>query len=111
MEEKHGEYFLTISGEISNGKKKEFEQTIRFVFNQLPQDCIKKELSFDDNPVGHCSFFSLWLSEKSVMKFMESEEFLLIKGAYSALGQMNNIVHGNSKELKNRDSNHLTNKK
>jgi hypothetical protein len=107
MEEKHTGHFLKISGEIPNDKKKEFEQTIRFVFNQLPQECIQRELSFDANSEGKYSVFSLWLDEHSLLKFMESEEFLLIKGAYSALGHIYSIDRGISKDLHNTNSNHL----
>src|SRR5664279_2195288 len=100
MEEKHISHFLKVSGVISNAKKKEFEQTIRFVFNQMPQECIQRDLSFDENK-GKYSVFSLWLNEHSLLKFMESEEFLLVKGAYSALGQLGSIDHGISKDLHN----------
>jgi hypothetical protein len=108
MEESHIAHFLKISGRIPNAKKKEFEQTIRFVFNQLPRECIQRELSFDINNEGQHSVFLLWLNEQSLLKFMESDEFLLIKGAYSALGAMNTITHGISNEQQIPDSNFFT---
>jgi hypothetical protein len=85
MEEKHNEHFLRISGVISNAKKKEFEQTIRFVFNQMPPECLEKNLTVDVNNENCYYFFTLWTDEKAKVKFMETNEYQLIKGAYSAL--------------------------
>jgi hypothetical protein len=85
MEEKHTGHFLKISGEISNTKKKEFEQTIRFVFNQMPQECLERNLGTDVHNENRYHFFTLWTDEKSLVKFMETDEYQLIKGAYSAL--------------------------
>jgi quinol monooxygenase YgiN len=85
MEESHIGHFLKISGEISNLKKKEFEQTIRFVFNQMPPECLEKNLTVDVNNENRYYFFTLWTDEKAKVKFMGTNEYQLIKGAYSAL--------------------------
>jgi hypothetical protein len=85
MEEKHHGHFLKISGEISNLKKKEFEQTIRFVFNQMPPECLERNLAADVYNDSLYHFFTLWTDEKSLVKFIETDEYQLIKGAYSAL--------------------------
>ena len=45
--EKNTLYFLRISGDVPQNKRKEFEQTFRFVFNQLPSECIEHSLSGD----------------------------------------------------------------
>jgi len=44
MNEKHSFYFMKMSGDIGRGKEKEFEQIIRFVFNQLPDECVERSL-------------------------------------------------------------------
>ena len=98
MQEKHMAYFLKISGGIAENKAKEFEQTIRFLFNQLPPECIERSLTEDVNNHGHYYFLSLWQNERSLRKFLESEEFQLIKGAYSALGYLEKTVHGGFEE-------------
>jgi hypothetical protein len=85
MEEIQCGKFLKISGEISHSKKKEFEQTIRFVFNQMPQECLEQNLAMDVYNENRYYFFTLWKDEKSLVKFMETNEYHLIKGAYNAL--------------------------
>lgn len=104
MDEKIICYFLKISGWVHDSKKKEFEQTIRFVFNQLPQECFQRNLTNDKNAGELYSFSSLWINERSLLKFMESQEFLLIKGAYSALGALKTVIHGIVNEQEILDS-------
>jgi len=87
-------HFLKVSGDIAGNKGKEFEQTVRFVFNQLPPECIERTLSLDIHNEGHYYFFSLWLSERSLRKFLNSEEYQLISGAYDALGAMDDSFYG-----------------
>jgi quinol monooxygenase YgiN len=90
----HPTHFLKVSGEIAGNKGKEFEQTIRFVFNQLPPECTERSLSLDIHNEGHYFFFSLWLNERALKKFLNSEEYQLIRGAYDALGAMEISVYG-----------------
>lgn len=86
--------FLQISGEISINKEKEFQQTIRFVFNQLSPDCQERRLTEDVHMKGYYVFFSAWKNRQSFKKFMDSEEFGLIKGAYVTLGLLDQIITG-----------------
>jgi quinol monooxygenase YgiN len=94
MDERHPLHFLKISGDIGNNKEKEFEQTIRFVFNQLPDDCIDRNLTQDTFNMGHYVFYSVWHNERALLKFMKSEEYDLIKGAFETLGFYENTVKG-----------------
>ena len=93
--EKNTPHFLQISGNVPGNKRKEFEQTFKFVFNQLPGGCIEHSLSEDVFVEGHYHFFSVWLSDTAMKSFMSSVEFQLLSGAYYTLGDDNEkLVHG-----------------
>ena len=93
--EKNTPHFLRVSGDVPENKRREFEQTLKFVFNQLPPgDCIEHSLSEDVFVDGHYHFFSIWISGKSMKAFMASMEFQLITGAYFTLGGEEKTIHG-----------------
>ena len=92
--EKNIPYFLRISGDVPVNKRKEFEQTFRFVFNQLPDECIERSLSVDVFIEGHYHFFSVWLTGSAMKLFMASVEFQLLSGAYFTLGEEQKTAHG-----------------
>ena len=92
--EKTTPHLLRISGHVPGNKRREFEQTFKFVFNQLPGECIEHSLSEDVFIHGHYHFFSLWLTAGSMKVFMESVEFQLLTGAYFTLGAEEKIAHG-----------------
>jgi hypothetical protein len=92
--EKNTLHFLRISGDVPGNKRREFEQTFRFVFNQLPGECIERSLSADVFVDGHYHFFSLWLTAKAMRTFMTSAEFQLLTGAYFTLGTDEQTTHG-----------------
>jgi hypothetical protein len=94
MMEKNTPHFLRISGDVPENKRREFEQTLKFVFNHLPSECVEHSLSIDVFVEGHYHFFSLWLSGSSVKAFMASMEFQLLTGAYFTLGNDEKMVHG-----------------
>ena len=91
---KNTPHFLRISGYVPGNKRREFEQTIKFVFNQLPEDCIEHSLSADVFVEGHYHFFSIWLTDSAMKLFMASVEFQLLTGAYYTLGDEGKTVHG-----------------
>jgi hypothetical protein len=97
--EKTNPHFLRISGDVPVNKRKEFEQTFRFVFNQLPVECIEHSLSEDVFIDGHYHFFSVWLTGSSMKLFMASVEFQLLSGAYFTLGEEQVTVHGPSADI------------
>ena len=93
--EKNSPHFLRISGYVPGNKRREFEQTVKFVFNQLSNDCIEHSLSKDIFVEGHYHFFSVWLTDSAVKLFMSSREFQLLSGAYYTLGDDDErLVHG-----------------
>jgi hypothetical protein len=100
MDEKSHVHFLKISGLVANNKKKEFEQTVQFVFNQLPAVCTERSLAIDFQKQERYYFYSVWQNESSLKKFMESEEYQLIRGAYEALGYYEKTVFGPGTEIK-----------
>jgi len=97
--EKNTPHFLRISGDVPGNKRREFEQTFRFVFNQLPGECIEHSLSADVFVDGHYHFFSLWLTAKAMKLFMESIEYQLLTGAYFTLGGEEKTTHGPIAEI------------
>ena len=94
-------HFLKLTGFIPENKRKEFEQTFRFIFNQLPQDCLEHDLSLDINFSGRYHFYSLWTSYNSLAVFMNSQEFQVLEGAYEALGLLDKIGFGELVDHKN----------
>jgi hypothetical protein len=86
--------FLNIYGDVAFNKRKEFEQTVRFIFNQLPPECTQKFVAADIFREDHYFFISTWIDEISLNKFLKSEEFKIVRGAYVALGRMDKIVFG-----------------
>ena len=92
--EKNTPHFLRISGDVPENKRREFEQTFKFVFNQLPAECIEHSLSNDVFVDGHYHFFSLWLTGRAMKLFMSSVEFQLLRGAYFTLGDEEKTIHG-----------------
>src|SRR4051812_5687902 len=87
-------HFLRISGDVPGNKRREFEQTLKFVFHQLPGECIEHSLSADVFVEGHYHFFSLWLTAAAMKLFMASVEFQLLTGAYFTLGCEEKTEHG-----------------
>ena len=94
MTERHSFHFLKISGDISHHKEKEFVQTIRFVFNQLPDECTDRSLLQDTFQEGHYTFYSEWRTEQALLKFQQSDVYDLIKGAFETLGYYEDTVKG-----------------
>jgi len=92
--EKNIPHFLRISGDVPGNKRREFEQTFRFVLNQLPGECLEHSLALDVFVEGHYHFFSLWLTANAMKLFMASVEFQLLTGAYFTLGGEEKTTHG-----------------
>jgi quinol monooxygenase YgiN len=87
-------WFLKLSGSVPPGKRKEFEQTFRFVSNQLPPDCLQFSLSADIYNTGMYHFFSLWPSAEALNIFSRSTEFQVLQGAYQTLGSQDQNMSG-----------------
>jgi quinol monooxygenase YgiN len=94
-------FFLIISGQIAQNKKKEFEQTFRLAFSVKTEDCLVYNLSADMSKDGYYHFFSLWTSDEALKKFMESTDYELMNGAFHALGHIHHSMTGNISETKN----------
>jgi quinol monooxygenase YgiN len=94
-------FFLIISGQITQSKKKEFEQTFRLAFSIKTEDCLAYNLSADTSKDGYYHFFSLWTSDAALKKYMESTEYELMNGAFHALGHVEQTLTGNVSETNN----------
>jgi len=93
-------YFLKLTGYIPENKRKEFEQTFKFVFAQLPHECLDHSLSIDHMRHGYYHFFSLWSSAKVLSNFLNSQEFQVLEGAYDTLGSMVSSMQGELVDIK-----------
>ncbi len=87
---------LIMSGQITESKRKEFEQTFRMVSNTMPMDCEKHGLITDAGKEGQYHFYTLWPDEEALNRFAESGEYLLMKGAFHALGKFEEAWIGNA---------------
>lgn len=79
-------YLLKISGSIGPAKQREFEKTIRFVFNMLPSACLGSHLAIDAFYPNHYYVLTLWRSNSELSAFRHSDEFSIIKGSFDTLG-------------------------
>jgi len=79
-------YLLKISGSIGATKHREFEQTIRFVFNMLPPSCSSSHLAHDTFYPNLYHIITLWHSVTEMRAFRISQEFNLIKASFHTLG-------------------------
>jgi hypothetical protein len=87
-------FLLKISGTISSGKHREFEQTIRLAFNLLPSSCISSNLSRDVFRADMFYLSTLWRSHEDLAAFKHSNEYQLMKGSFQALGFLNISLEG-----------------
>jgi hypothetical protein len=99
--------FLVISGQITESKRREFEQTYRLAISTLTGNCLAHSLSYEPVKDGYYHFFSLWTDEETLKKFMDSMEYQLMKGAFHALGSMDRLLTGRVLQTRNllHDSN------
>lgn len=79
---------LKMSGIVPLGKRKEFEQTFRFVSNHLSRNCIEFNLFADAFVPNHYHFQAFWLNPESLNIFCTSNEFFLLVGAFKTLGTL-----------------------
>jgi quinol monooxygenase YgiN len=89
-----------MSGMIFPAKRKEFEQTFRFVFNLRIPDCLQYTLSVDIFTPNQFHFYSLWVTLESLKEFSKSQEFQLLKGAFQTLGSLESETAGELVDIK-----------
>jgi quinol monooxygenase YgiN len=79
---------LKMSGIVPSGKRREFEQTFRFVSNHLSRNCLEFNLCADALVPNQYHFMALWATQESMDSFCTSNEFILLAGAYKTLGTL-----------------------
>jgi quinol monooxygenase YgiN len=92
-------HFLKMSGMVPPGKRKEFEQTSRFVSHQLSPDCLQFSFSTDIFISGRYHFYSLWPTAEALTAFRRSQEFQILEGAYKTLGSLETNISGEEVEI------------
>lgn len=90
-------YFLRISGKVNAESKQEFQQTVQFLFNHLPPDCLEKSLSLNVRDADLYHIYLLWVSKIAMRRFKQSHDFEVLNGAWETLGQICEIQSGSSK--------------
>ena len=93
-------FFLKMSGTVPPSKRKEFEQTVRFVSNHLNTPCLQFNLSSDIFIADLYHFYSLWPSAESLGSFCKSQEFQVLEGAYNTLGSLEKNTTGEQVDIK-----------
>jgi len=81
-------YFLKLSGYIPETKQAEFEQTYRLSSTQIPKSCEEYSISKDVLNEGVYHFVSYWPLLNHMQAFKRSASFLIIIGAFKALGEL-----------------------
>jgi hypothetical protein len=87
-------HFLKISGTVDPQKKMEFESAIKFACGLMLPQCIERSLSTEILFGHQYYFFTSWFTENALRKFMQSEEYQLIRSAFDALGTLRKIEIG-----------------
>jgi hypothetical protein len=93
-------HLLKISGMISEKKKREFENTVKYACGLIPDECLEKSLSAEIFEPDTYYFFSSWSSESALIKFMKLEPYQLIRSAFDILGVLHKIEIGYHVEIK-----------
>jgi hypothetical protein len=100
-------YFLKISAYINSSKHREFEQTVKFIFNHLPSSCLSHNLSLDVYITNLYHFYSIWQHEEGMLAFRSSHEFELLKGAFQTLGDYQDTMAGKAADAQLFELNQL----
>lgn len=100
-------YFLKISGFVNSSKHREFEQTVKFIFNHLPSACLERNLSLDIFNHNLYHLFSTWQNEDDLLSFKASHEYELLKGAFHTLGEYQDMMAGKLAEAQLFELNQL----
>ena len=93
-------YFLRISGLIPLNKQMEFEQTFRYVSSMIPESCVNYSLTRDFHRQDAYEFMSYWELQDAMEAFSNSATFRMLKGAFQALGRLNEDRSGLIMDLK-----------
>ncbi len=87
-------HFLKISGWAYEHKKFELENTVKFACGLVSDECIERSLSMESLFGDKYYFFTSWITEEALRKFIESEEYQLVRSAFDALGVLQKIEIG-----------------
>jgi hypothetical protein len=88
------EFVLITSGTVGENKRKEFEQTVKFVLNHVPTGCTRRDFSIDVNVTGRYHLLIGWDSIDALNAFKSSEEVRLLQGAIETLGGSSEFLQG-----------------
>jgi hypothetical protein len=100
-------YFLKISGFLKDEKQKEFHQTVQFIINHLPSECLGHNLALDVNESSLYHLYLLWSSIDALKRFEGSKEFEFLKGAFNTLGTYKDTLSGKKSDLTLFELNHF----
>jgi hypothetical protein len=81
-------FFLKLTGFIPGNKQLEFEQTYRYIADQIPTACSRYSISKDALNEGVYHFISYWNSLPQLQTFSQSLCYLILIGAFNTLGEL-----------------------
>lgn len=88
------EFVIVSSGTVGENKRKEFEQTVKFILNHVPAGCTRREFSIDVNVSGRYHLLIGWDSLEALNNFKSSDEVRLLQGAIETLGESSEFLQG-----------------
>ncbi len=81
-------YYLVLVGLIPEGQHAEFEQTYSLVAGQMPSTCAGYQIKRDKKNQDKYRFVSYWTSSEEVKAFRKTPAYLMLNGAFLALGEL-----------------------
>jgi hypothetical protein len=88
------EFVIVSSGTVNESKRKEFEQTVKFILNHVPGGCTRQEFSIDVNVTGRYHLLIGWDSLEALNAFKSSDEVRMLQGAIDTLGESSEFLQG-----------------
>ena len=79
---------LRITGIISDKKRMEFNQSMEYMMDHLPDTCKKHFIASDLFDKGRIYFQSQWLNKEDILEFLKMDEYKAFVGAFKTLGDM-----------------------
>ena len=88
------EFVIVSSGTVGENKRKEFEQTVKFILNHVPAGCTRRDFSIDVNVTGRYHLLIGWDSLEALNAFKSSDEVRMLQGAIDTLGESSEFLQG-----------------
>ena len=81
-------YLLHIRGTVKENKHKEFNQSVSYLMKNLCDECKYYHIAYDAEKKDLLHLYSLWNSREALSKFLKSEDYNALLGAFDVLGSI-----------------------